>query len=625
MARVLGDAVRRLRGIASASLGGKLVLILTGVGLVGSIAIALLLAAVITPSFKSLEDNAVTAHVERTRAALDDFANKVETAVRDYGDWNDSYAYMEHPTRAFEEESFSTLAMQNLSVDGMAYIRNNGSVVIARWIDPANGRDVPAMKAELVRRIGGIDLARVVDAEGSGSFYLRFGDSVAAVGVARVRRSDGTGTPRGFVLMARTIGSEQLSTLLQVKAQVKLANDLPEVAITPHAARLDIAVPVRGPNGETVASAAYAVPRDMSLLGRRMLLLAAIGTSLLMIIVLVVLRKVIGQMVLRPLKRVERHMGVVRQSGTLGMLEEKPRSDEIGSLVTSFNSMLRQLKDLREQLEVQSFKLGRSESAVAVMHNVRNALNPISTILSQGLGTGGGADPAMVDRALSELAREDIPAARRQKLVAFLAAAQQAAAGERSERQQQLQLGREALHHVLEIIGKQQEAAHERPQLEACDITDIIAQNATIARYSSECSISFSFPSMPHWVMGNRVILSQVVGNLLGNAAEAITATGRGSGSIAVSVTEDKDKVRVVIRDDGDGFDPENAPTLFQRGFSTRKHKSGGLGLHWCANSMNAMEGKLDLLSEGMGKGARAILTLKAATGMTAGGENIAA
>ena len=192
MTRVLGDAVRRLRGIASASLGGKLVLILTGVGLVGSIAIALLLAGVITPSFKSLEDNAVTAHVERTRAALDDFANKVETAVRDYGDWNDSYAYMENPTRAFEEESFSTLAMQNLSVDGMAYIRNNGSVVIARWIDPANGRDVPAMKAELVRRIGGIDLARVVDAEGSGSFYLRFGDSVAAVGVARAARSSGT-------------------------------------------------------------------------------------------------------------------------------------------------------------------------------------------------------------------------------------------------------------------------------------------------------------------------------------------------------------------------------------------------------------------------------------------------
>ncbi|WP_323126184.1 ATP-binding protein [Stakelama tenebrarum] len=608
--------MRRLRGLASASLGGKLVLILTGVGLVGSIAITLLLAAIITPSFNRLEDNAVTAHVERTRAALDEFASKVETAVRDYGDWNASYAYMANPTRAFEEESFSTLAMQNLSVNGMAYVRNDGSVVIARWLDLASGNDTPAMKVALLDRIGQVDLAQVVDGEGSGSFYLRFGDSIAAVGVARVRRSDGTGAPRGFVLMARTISSEQLSTLLQVEARVRLDSDLAAVAITPRDGRLDIAVPIHGPGGETVASAGYAVPRDMTLLGQRVLLLAAIGTTLLMLVVLIVLRKVIGRLVLRPLKRVERHMGVVRQSGTLGLLQENPRHDEIGSLVTSFNSMLRQLKDLREQLEVQSFKLGRSESAVAVMHNVRNALNPISTIMSQGMGGAGAADPAMVERALSELAREDIPAARRQKLVAFLAAAQESVAGERAERERQLKLGREALHNVLEIIGKQQEAAHERPQLETCDISDIVAQNATIARYSSECSIAFSFPSMPHWVMGNRVILSQVVGNLLGNAVEAISATGRDSGSIAVSVTEQDEQVRVVIRDDGDGFDPEDAPTLFQRGFSTRKHKSGGLGLHWCANSMVAMEGKLDLISEGKGRGARAVLTLKAATGM---------
>ncbi|QIG79497.1 HAMP domain-containing protein [Sphingosinithalassobacter tenebrarum] len=611
-----GAVLRRLRGLASASLGGKLVLILTGVGLVGSIAITLLLAAIITPSFNRLEDNAVTAHVERTRAALDEFASKVETAVRDYGDWNASYAYMANPTRAFEEESFSTLAMQNLSVNGMAYVRNDGSVVIARWLDLASGNDTPAMKVALLDRIGQVDLAQVVDGEGSGSFYLRFGDSIAAVGVARVRRSDGTGAPRGFVLMARTISSEQLSTLLQVEARVRLDSDLAAVAITPRDGRLDIAVPIHGPGGETVASAGYAVPRDMTLLGQRVLLLAAIGTTLLMLVVLIVLRKVIGRLVLRPLKRVERHMGVVRQSGTLGLLQENPRHDEIGSLVTSFNSMLRQLKDLREQLEVQSFKLGRSESAVAVMHNVRNALNPISTIMSQGMGGAGAADPAMVERALSELAREDIPAARRQKLVAFLAAAQESVAGERAERERQLKLGREALHNVLEIIGKQQEAAHERPQLETCDISDIVAQNATIARYSSECSIAFSFPSMPHWVMGNRVILSQVVGNLLGNAVEAISATGRDSGSIAVSVTEQDEQVRVVIRDDGDGFDPEDAPTLFQRGFSTRKHKSGGLGLHWCANSMVAMEGKLDLISEGKGRGARAVLTLKAATGM---------
>ncbi|MDQ2879195.1 MAG: histidine kinase, partial [Pseudomonadota bacterium] len=52
---------------------------------------------------------------------------------------------------------------------------------------------------------------------------------------------------------------------------------------------------------------------------------------------------------------------------------------------------------------------------------------------------------------------------------------------------------------------------------------------------------------------------------------------------------------------------------LFQRGFSTRAHKSGGLGLHWCANSMLAMGGSLALESEGAGRGAVAVLTLDCA------------
>ncbi len=602
---------RRLK--APASLGAKLVLILTGVGLLGAVALTVLLATVITPSFNQLERDAVSAHVARTEAVVHDLAAKVENAVRDYGDWNSSWDYMGNPTRAFEQESFSTLAMVNLDVNGMAYVRPDRSIVIARWLDIDREADVPAMRTRLTRTIAGLDFAKALKGQSSAGFYLRLGDTLAAVGIAQVRRSDGSGEPRGYVLMARAVTAQQLSNLLQLKASLGLANAGGAVTVQPGASRTQITVPVPGPDGRAVATAAYSVPRDLSTLGTRMLLLAVVGSSLLLAVVLWVLRRMIARLVLAPLKKVERHMGVVRQSGTMTPLTDKDRDDEIGSLVTSFNSMLKQLKDLREQLEVQSFTLGRSESAVAVMHNVRNALNPISTVLSQGLGRSLTLDRTVVDKALSELARDDVPAVRRQKLVAFLVAAANEVEQERADRKQQLQIGREALHHVLEIIGKQQEAAHERPPLDACDITDIVAQNATIARYSGETSIAFSFPSRAHWVLANRVILSQVVGNLFANAAEAIAATGRGGGSIAVSIHDKEGKVEIHIRDDGEGFDPAIAPTLFQRGFSTRAHKSGGLGLHWCANSMLAMEGSLELRSDGKGTGAKAVLTLGAA------------
>src|SRR5882757_1262444 len=104
MASLLRAASGRIGALRNpSSLGAKLVLILTAVGIAGSIAITLLLASVITPSFNQLEAKSVDAHVERTRAALGEYASKVATAVKDYGDWNASYDYMAHQTAAFEQ------------------------------------------------------------------------------------------------------------------------------------------------------------------------------------------------------------------------------------------------------------------------------------------------------------------------------------------------------------------------------------------------------------------------------------------------------------------------------------------------------------------------------------------
>lgn len=610
MARARASKRRRF---SLSSLGGKVLLILASVGLVGSVALTVLLAAVITPSFNALERQATDGHIQRTRAALAEFAGKVESSTRDYGDWNSSYDYIAKPTKAFEEESFSPLAMANLGVDGMAYLRPDRSLVIARWIDAKSGIENDKLRDAMVAAMQKAPLDAAMKGGNSGHFYLRLDNIVAAAGVALVRKSDGSGTPRGYVVMVRRIASAQLAQLLQVPARLDLGSAGSNL-ITTSSTTMQIAVPIAGPDGRPVAVASFVVQRDLSVLGRHMLWLAVLGSTILLALVLAVLSRMISHLVLKRLGRVEAHMQRVRDSGSLGVLpEDGARNDEIASLGRSFNSMLLQLKDLREQVEVQSFALGRSESAVAVMHNVRNALNPVSTILSAGIGQTAPVDRALLDRALAELAGADAAPDRRAKLASFVAAALEAEDRQRQDRRDQLEVGRDAMRQVLDIIGAQQQLAHERPPLEECDVTQIIAQNATIALHSGRgTSIAFNFPAKPHPVMANRVLLSQVVGNLFSNAAEAIAAAG-GSGSINVTVGASPDgRVEIAIQDTGEGFDPARVQQLFQRGYSTRDHKSGGLGLHWCANSMTAMEGALNIESDGVGRGATARLTLKA-------------
>jgi signal transduction histidine kinase len=602
----LGRQFGRVR--SPASLGAKLVLIMTAVGLCGTAAIAVLLASIITPSFTKLENEVIAGHVDRTRAALSRFGARVEREAREYRAWADG--------TDLDCTSVAPRTLSDIGVQGIAQVAPDGRLVLACWRNAPGGVERPVARRQLIATTNGPNLARILAGRRSARFYARIGNDVAAIGVTRVRRSGSLGgAARGYGLMARVITSDQISQMLQRDATIDAGTSLGAEAATRSASSLTIAVPMLGADGQAVASTRFSVPRDITLLGRRMLLLAVAGSTVLLLLVLIVLRRLIARLVLRPLHRVESHMQRVRASGTLTLLEDDQRRDEIGSLGRSFNAMLRQLKDLREQIGVQSFDLGRSESAVAVMHNVRNALTPISTILSQGIVQPAPIDRATLDRAIDELALSDVSDERRRKLVAFVAAAIKAEADDRNRMRHELIVGREAMGHVLEIIGEQQKAAHERPALEICDVSDIIARNATIARYAPGASIAFSFPAGPSLVMASPVILSQVIGNLFGNAAESIDAHGTGSGSITTSITKAEGHVTIAIRDDGEGFSQEVAATLFQRGFSTRGHKSGGLGLHWCANSVKAMDGSLRLESDGPGRGAVAFLTLHAAHG----------
>jgi sensor histidine kinase regulating citrate/malate metabolism len=71
--------------------------------------------------------------------------------------------------------------------------------------------------------------------------------------------------------------------------------------------------------------------------------------------------------------------------------------------------------------------------------------------------------------------------------------------------------------------------------------------------------------------------------------------------------------LHIEVRDNGGGITPEAMAQLFQRGFSTKSEKKGGIGLHWCANSIIAMNGKIHATSDGEGKGATFHLLLPAA------------
>jgi signal transduction histidine kinase len=596
--------------LADIKLDSKLVIVLIVMGMIGFLGIFAGLASVIRPSFAGLERTEVNSHVDRTRAALDEFLIRVETTVKDYGAWNESFDYLKTPTRTFETDTFSVLAMTNLDVNGMAYVRFDGTIVFSRWVDLDKQLEVSTLARNFDEVIGTPSWIATMKTRPSLRSYARIGDKIAAISAAQVVRTDGSGTPAGFVVMARELNSAQLSELLQLKARIAMSDRKPAPLIHEEKERMDISVSIDGLRRARVGQAKFSIDRDLIALGQQTLLLATLCSAIGLLVVLLVLRALMKRLVIAPMRQVEQHMQAISSSGELGALQGFERKDEIGSLVQKLNQMLRQLRDLREQLEIQSFKLGRTESAVGVMHNVRNGLNPISVILSRAIQNRAIVSTHDAERALAELESGEVDAERRTKLVRFLKSALSAQIGLDRSRNQEMETARNCLTQVVELIGKQQAAAHEHVATEECAIADVVRQNAALAQYSSDGRIRFLVDDGAVQGQAHRLLLSQVVGNLFSNASESITVAQREQGLIEVTFSETEGRACVHVRDNGEGFEQASAKQFFERGFSSRVDKSGGLGLHWCANALSLMGGKLELTSDGPGLGATATITL---------------
>ena len=115
-------------------------------------------------------------------------------------------------------------------------------------------------------------------------------------------------------------------------------------------------------------------------------------------------------------------------------------------------------------------------------------------------------------------------------------------------------------------------------------------------------------------MLGDPVRLQQVVSNLVSNALNFTPRTGR----IDVTLTHSADRVILVVRDTGQGIEPEFLPYVFDRfrqadASAARRHGGLGLGLTIVKNVVDLHGGTVRAESAGLGRGACFTVELPAA------------
>ena len=301
-----------------------------------------------------------------------------------------------------------------------------------------------------------------------------------------------------------------------------------------------------------------------------------------------------------------------------------PLRDETGQVVGGV-AVFRDVSERRmdEEALKQAFALGRLEVVDTVLHNIGNAINSVAT----GVDTlHEWFDDNELVRRFVTLA--DLVAAhdrdwtswlehdaQGRQLRPFLLALVQDLTGEREKLLGTSVRVQDSVRHIVDIIRTQAAFTNGTVERKLVGLPAMIEDavkmvEETLVRRGVTIEVDCS--RAPSEVVVQESRFQQMLVNLLKNSMEALDERAvrlqddpgwRPGIRVLAYSGEQKDTLVVDVIDNGIGIEPSRFGSLFNAGYTTKKHGSG-LGLHSAANFVIASGGSIQPFSDGIGHGA---------------------
>lgn len=600
---------------------------------------------VIMPSFLELERQQAERNTSRAAEAINGDLEVLSTNVTAWAQWDDSKRFVAGENDEFVEAELSAEAVASAEVSYMGFYRLDGTQIIHRapaaeepgspGLGELQAAALPAAHP-LLQHADERDDALGLVATPSGALLVASRPIVA---------SSGEGPSAGVLIFGRLLDE---ATVGRIADRHKL-----ELRVVPTPRESGAPAPPRWQPGKPFSTRALQLvqledtvrgestltdlhgvpaltlqvtsPRAISARGEEATRFALATLCAVALAVLGVLLAVIHVMVLSPIFRMTAHAVELGRTDALDRRLALERTDELGVLAAEFDRMTDHLAEARKRLIDQSFVSGKAGMAAGILHNIGNAVTPITVRLNTLTNRLKSAPVDDLERAVAELDAEVGPAERRADLARFVRLAALELASFMREAHEHVHGAVVQVEHVQQILNEQARFSRAGSGLaEPVEIGPLVRKVAAglhpdllrVVSVDVDASVEGVGP-----VRGNRVEIQQIVGNLVLNAAESIKSHCISGGRICVSARRepgsDPALARITFEDNGAGIGGEDLGQMFHRGFST-KSRGSGLGLHWSATVAAALGGQLYAESPGLGRGATLHLLLPLAEGQAA-------
>lgn len=598
-----------------------------------------ILNSIVGPAFDRLEINDAERNLVRSERAIRSDLEMLDAIVRDWASWDDAYHYARGDNAEFRKSNLERPTLNNLNLNLLLVLDANGREL---WGQVLHGNDElnPASLGIFDDSARSQRLMKHTQLDGFVRGLLNTSIGPMMFSSRPILTSLDEGPIAGTMIMAQLLDDSRLQSL-QKRTEVAMnwrSADPQRVRDLQLATALNGDTPgsmhhessetsIRSSGvlydlfGQPLLMLEVEMPRSVSALGSNTVSGALLFLTLTGAVLAVVTWLLLRSIIVMPLEGLARHIAKIRESGDLSQKLNATRGDEIGRLAADFDEMTGELHDARRLLLDQSFKAGKADTAAEVLHNIRNAMTPLINGIDRLGKYFRAADTLRIPQVTAELRNPEGDPGRREKLLQYVDSAFEHIKATGKEAGDDLGVISRQAHQVEGILADQERHANVPPIIEDLDIAELLDEAVLVIPKSDkpEVSIEMARPSPECKVKGHRVGLMQVLGNVILNAYESVKRCPTGNGRIELSARSDSlgdlPMIRVTVRDTGCGFDEQTGKKIFQRGFSSKTGHMSGLGLHWCANALAGMGGRILAESTGPGQGAEFHVLLPAAQG----------
>ncbi len=301
-----------------------------------------------------LDQDVMAEKVRLLNNAVNETINNLGSFANDYAIWDDAYEFMNDQSSDFVYSNLETADLPNMKASLLIFADMQGKVVYGRAIDVTNGQKIEA--TSLLTKLA-LEIASKNQATVSG--YFSDGEKPLLFSSSAITKSDGSGNPKGYVIIGRELDDSLLSSWENksgVQVQFSQYDPTLHQKLTPQTPMLVFVKDAQNVAGQILIS---------DLTGNSALVIEATAyrmiykqgiKSTLLFIGLVVLIGWIGaflvvivynRIIFKPLKKL-RDLATVIGSGDFTTRVDNPGRDEIGDVYRSFNGLTDYLNNLAQ-------------------------------------------------------------------------------------------------------------------------------------------------------------------------------------------------------------------------------------------------------------------------------------